>query len=215
MSFRKNPLIGLAAFTLLISAPVFAEVTVTSTEALVSTDWAKDFGGGSLTVFSSITDGIDRSISAGSGFIQTFKGDGKKLEGVGVYFKKTAAPVAGKKFTIALIDYGDAGPVKDNADQLNAVQATVFSEPFTLETQEGGRQCYFKFSGAANVTLKKTHYYGIVLQFADASDEQAIFRSLNDAFPDGRLALGTPGAFVLDFAGGDRDSLFAIYTAAP
>jgi hypothetical protein len=188
-------------------------VAVTGTEAADTASWAKEFGGGSLSINPTFTEGAtSTAVPTGSGMVQTFKGDGKMLEAVGFYFSSTSAPAQGKSFTISLIDYGTEGPINKNTGQMNTVKAAVFSDSFKWNSSGTGRQYYFDFSGASNVVLDSTHYYGFVLQLADASGNNRINRSNNDAYPHGRLGIGTIGAFALNFAGGDRDANFALYT---
>jgi hypothetical protein len=202
--------------TAVIAVPVFADVTVKGTEAARADAWQPTSGDGNLSICPKLTEGSAVAVlSPGSGMVQTFKGDGKKLEAVGFYFISTSAPVSGKSYTIALIDYGTEGPVSKSAPQMNAVKTTVFSDTFTWDASNTGKQYYFDFSGASNVVLDSTHYYGITLQFADAGGENRIDRSKNDAYSDGRMGIGAVGAFVLNFAGGDRDANFALYTKTP
>jgi hypothetical protein len=206
----------LAIGTLLFSSTVLADVAVTRTDAFDTDPWQPAFGGGTISVSPAFTEGgTTTAAPAGSGVVQSFKGDGKKLEAVGLFFSSTSAPALGKQFTISLIDYGTEGPVNKSGAQFNAVKTTVFADSFTWTTSATARQCYFDFTGASNVVLDGTHYYGIVVQFPEASGNNGIYRSSNDAYPDGRMMLGAIGAFNGSFAGGDRDANFAIYTVAP
>ncbi len=52
----------------------------------------------------------------------------------------------------------------------------------------------------------------MALHFTGAAQPQTTYRSVVDALPEGRAAFGPPGAYAFDFAGGDRDTHFALYS---
>jgi hypothetical protein len=181
----------------------------------LTTPWAANFADGTPALDASkgftAKDPITTGVGSDSGFIQTFAGNGQVLKGVAFCFASTSAPRADAKFAVDILDYGDADPVQ-SPSAINTGVPVLATAEFTWSSSSEPRQYYFDLA-AANVRLTHGRRYGVALRFPGARGPHAIHRSTVDALPGGRLALGKPGAYIYDFAGGDRDAHFAVYTA--
>lgn len=176
--------------------------------------WQPSFAGGALALDAFEAFGpqgpLSHLIPSQSGLLQSFRGNGQKLKGVAFCFAGTAAPASQAKYRLTLIDYGVEDPTR-TATTLNTRRRVLAAGTFALPDYSGTSQQYFDLS-SADITLAPDHRYGLALHFIDATRASVIYRSVVDALPEGRLAFGAPGAYAFNFAGGDRDAHFALYS---
>jgi hypothetical protein len=179
-----------------------------------SVAWQPSFAGGALTLDSfeafGPKGGLPHLIPPESGLQQTFRGNGQKLKGVAFCFAVTSAPVQQAKYRLTLIDYGAENPTQTTTT-INTSHRTLAAGTFALVDFSGTSQQYFDLA-SADLTFDPEHYYGVALHFINAARTLVIYRSVVDALPQGRLAIGAPRAYAFDFAGGDRDAHFALYS---
>ncbi|WP_145928742.1 hypothetical protein OH491_19245 [Termitidicoccus mucosus] len=156
-------------------------------------------------------------VESGCGMVQTFAGDGKKLEGAGFFM----GAISGKaNFTLTLIDYGTTPPKSPAALKTGKV---VFTEKGALAQSAGGRHYYFDLSagGDSNLvlpTLLEGNTYGIQLILTGQDGNINFYRSTKaEAYTKGISARLKNDAYEIIGVGGSDASLrklsFAIYTA--
>ena len=184
--------------------------------ATTTAPWAANFADGTPAIdvskgFTS-ADIIPHGIPSDSGLIQTFAGNGQKLKAVAFLFTGSSAPRGEAKFTLTLLDFGDADPAQ-NVSAINYEVPVLASAEFTWTTTSAPRQYYFDLS-SANVSLVRGRRYAVALRFPGARSAQTTLRTTIDAMPGGRVAFGQARAYAYDFAGGDRDLHFAVYTGS-
>lgn len=189
------------------AASAFAGVSFSNTIIDASSAWQASFGEGETSL--AFTGGTVSNEVTSAGFVHSFAGDGKVLEGFGLYVNGSGASGS---WTIALIDYGAVAPIRDTTG-FNSVTGTVFADTFTNISFGSGRQLYFDFDGASRVVLQSDHQYGLAV-FASGGSGSMYINRAGDVYAGGSLHFGAIGSFVQSPLPGPRTANFALYTSA-
>jgi hypothetical protein len=177
------------------------------------TDWKGTFAGGNRTVQGapgSFTSHVGLPVSATTDVIQSFRGNGQTLAGLGFFATPGEAD-----WTVWILDYGQNPDRIDISTEFQSRgrQDAVLRETFATAAAAEGRQLYLDFGGEANIVLAADRYYAIVFETTAAG---FLDRSANDVYPDGAARQGVLGesSGTWNALGGAPRSLnFALYTA--
>ncbi len=212
----------LAVSAVLGAASSFASVTFTAVVGTTNTTpWDASFGGGALAVEtlssptfgSHVNDGIGGAGTANRAFMQSFKGDGNVLEGLGILFGTTNPD--NLAFTVGIYDFGDISPATRATTQAQFTAATaIFTQSVVIASVPSNRQGYFDFEGSSSIQLELGRSYGFYIE-VPAGLSLFLDRSGGDAFADGAARKHNTDAATFDsgLGGGPRALNFALYTA--